>query len=303
MSLEADILVDRRRLKRRLTVWRVFAILLAIALIGVLLRDEFAAYVDEPHVARIEVSGLIIDDRRRTEALARVAENDNTKALLVHINSPGGTTLGGEELFHAIRKVGENKPVVAVVGTLGASAGYLGALAADHIVARTTSLTGSIGVLFETAEFSRLLDTIGVSTEAIKSGPMKDVPSPFHPLADADRAVVQALVDDVHQWFIDRLAERRRLARTEAAALADGRIFTGRQALAAKLIDEIGGEDAARNWLAEVHDVPLSLPTRPVEFTDKEGRLFRDVVGWAEKTLLSERLTLDGLISVWHPRQ
>ena len=194
-------------------------------------------------------------------------------------------------------------PSSAVVGTLGASAGYLGALAADHIVARTTSLTGSIGVLFETAEFSRLLDKIGISAEPIKSAPMKDVPSPFQPLTDEDRAVVQALVDDTHQWFIDQLAERRRLARPEAAALADGRIFTGRQALAAKLIDEIGGEDAARSWLAEVHDVPLSLPARPVGVRGQRGTPVPGRGRLGGKTLLSERLTLDGLISVWHPRQ
>lgn len=301
MSLEADTLMDRRRLKRRLAAWRLLAILFVIAIISLIFGEQLSANLETPHIAYIQISGLIVDNREVKGSLARIASDDDTKALLVHINSPGGTTMGGEELFHAIRGVSNNKPVVAVIGTLGTSAGYLVALAADHIVARTTSLTGSIGVLLETAEFSRLLDRIGISAETVKSGPWKGVPSLIKPLTEQDRAIVQSVVDDSHQWFIDLLANRRHLTRDEAQGLADGRVFTGRQALEVRLIDEIGGEDTARAWLAEVHGVSLSLPLRSVEITSGQNFLLRNILDWTGKTLLPERLRLDGLVSLWHP--
>ena len=303
MSLDPDVLVDRRRLKRRLTFWRTLAIIVAIVLVAVALRDEVGPLSGKPHVARFNVSGIVTDDSRRVEALSRVAENGDAKALLVRINSPGGTTVGAEVLFHAVRKVALEKPVVTVIGTLGASAGYLVALAGDHIVARATSLTGSIGVLVETAEFSRLLDKLGVSTEAVKSGALKNVPSPFEPLDETGRAAVQAVVDDSYQWFVDVMVERRPLDRPRALELADGRIFTGRQALAARLIDELGGESDARVWLEKTHDISSELPTQDVKFEDSDVTLLFRLLGLAEKMLFSERLTLDALISVWHPQQ
>ena len=303
MSLDPDALLDRRRLKRRLTFWRTLAIVVAIILVAVGFRDQIRGLTDKPHIARFSVSGIITDDSRRTEALARVAVNGNAKALIVHINSPGGTTVGAEGLFHAVRKVALEKPVVTVIGTLGASAGYLVALAGDHIVARATSLTGSIGVLVETAEFSRLLDKLGVSTEAVKSGALKNVPSPFEPLDETGRAAVQAVVDDSYQWFVDILVARRRLNRPRALELADGRVFTGRQALAARLIDELGSESDALRWLETTHGIPIELPTDDVEIEDGDVSLLFRLLGLAEKTLFSERLALDGLISVWHPRR
>ena len=303
MSLDPDALVDRRRLKRRLTLWRTLAIVVAVVLVAVVFRDQVRGLTGKPHIARFSVSGIITDDPRRAEALSRVAENGDAKALIVHINSPGGTTVGAEGLFHAVRKVALEKPVVTVIGTLGASAGYLVALAGDHIVARATSLTASIGVLVETAEFSRLLDKLGVSTEAVKSGALKNVPSPFEPLDETGRAAVQAVVDDSYQWFVDIMVARRPLNRPRALELADGRVFTGRQALAARLIDELGGESDARKWLETTHGVSIELPTHDVELEDSDlGLLFR-LLGLAEKTLFSERLTLDGLISVWHPQR
>jgi len=303
MSLDPDALLDRRRLKRRLTFWRTLTVIVTIVLVAVAFWDQVRGLTGKPHIARFSVSGIITDDLRRVTALSRIAENDDAKALIVHINSPGGTTVGAEGLFHAVRKVALEKPVVTVIGTLGASAGYLVALAGDHIVARATSLTGSIGVLVETAEFSRLLDKLGVSTEAVKSGALKNVPSPFEPLDETGRAAVQAVVDDSYQWFVDIMVERRRVDRPRAFELADGRVFTGRQALAAQLVDELGGESVARRWLKTTHGIAIELPTQDVELEDSDVSLLSRLLGLAGKTLFSERLTLDGLISVWHPQR
>jgi protease-4 len=219
----------------------------------------------------------------------------------VRIDSPGGTTVGGEALYHGLRRVADKKPVVATIRTLGTSAGYLAALAGHRIIARESSLTGSIGVLVQTAEMSGMLEKLGVSAEVIRSAPLKGKPSPLAPLSEEGRQATQEVVDDVHQWFVGIVAERRKLAPEQAQALAQGRVYSGRQALKLGLIDELGGEVEARAWLRKAHKLSTSLPVRPLELSDEGLGLFRLITGLAEKMSLSEKLTLDGLVSVWHP--
>lgn len=300
MSLDIDAMLDRRRLKRRLSLWRATAVIAVVALVAVAV-GRFGGLGLEPHVARLDVVGVIVDDRERLEAIEELVDDDNAKALIVRIDSPGGTTTGGESLYYALRRVAEEKPVVAVIGTLGASGGYMAALAADHIVARETSITGSIGVILQTAEISGLLEKLGVTTEAIKSGPLKATPSPFEPLSDESRAATQAVVDDTHSWFVALVAERRELEQATAEGLSDGRIYTGRQALEKNLIDALGGEREAREWLAETREVSKRLPVVEVKYGEEEGLIDKFFSSLAGKTFLPERLTLDGLISLWHP--
>jgi protease-4 len=293
-------MLDRRRLKRRLSTWRAVAIIVVIALVAVAI-GRFGDLGKEPHVARLDVIGVIVDDYERTKAIDKVVDDDDTKALIVRIDSPGGTTVGGESLYYALRRVADQKPVVAVIGTLGASGGYMAALAADHIVARESSITGSIGVILQTAEITGLLEKLGIAAEAIKSGALKATPSPFEPLSDESRAATQAVVDDIHSWFVGLVEERRELERAVAEGLSDGRVYTGRQALEDRLIDALGGEREARDWLASAHDISKDLPVVEVEFGEKADLIEEFISGLAGKTFLSERLTLDGLISLWHP--
>jgi protease-4 len=293
-------MLDRRRLKRRLSTWRAVAIIVVIALVAVAI-GRFGDLGKEPHVARLDVIGVIVDDYERTKAIDKVVDDDDTKALIVRIDSPGGTTVGGESLYYALRRVADQKPVVAVIGTLGASGGYMAALAADHIVARESSITGSIGVILQTAEITGLLEKLGIAAEAIKSGILKATPSPFEPLSDESRAATQAVVDDIHSWFVGLVEERRELERAVAEGLSDGRVYTGRQALEVRLIDALGDEREARDWLASAHDISNDLPVLDVEFGEKADMIEKFISGLAGKTFLSERLTLDGLISLWHP--
>ncbi len=300
MSLDADAILDRRRLKRNLLIWRgvaVVAVLGAIFL-GLWRGDRLIA---RDHVVRLVVEGLIVDDSERLATLDRIARNSRAKALIVRINSPGGTTVGGEALYHGLRRVADKKPVVATIRTIGTSAGYLAALAGHRIIARESSLTGSIGVLVQTAEMSGMLEKLGVSAEVIRSAPLKGKPSPLAPLSDEGRQATQEVVDDVHKWFVGIVTERRKLAPAEAQAVAQGRVYSGRQALKLGLIDELGGEIEARAWLRQAHKLPTSLPVRPAEPSDEGLGLLRTFIGLAEKMSLSERLTLDGLVSVWHP--
>ena len=301
MSLDADAILDRRRLKRRLTIWRLAAIVavFTLAFIALFRADVITGH---DHVAEIGILGLIVDDDDRSEVLRKVADDGHAKALIVNIDSPGGTTVGGETLYNEIRRVAERKPVVGVVRTLGTSAAYLVATATDHIISAETSLTGSIGVLIQTAQFTGLLEKIGISAEAIKSSPLKSTPSPLEPLTEESRAATQAVIDDTHAWFIGIIAARRDLPEERLQQVSDGRIFTGRQALQLGLVDEIGGRHEAREWLSTAHNISASLPLLKIDRQPVGQGFIEKIVKLVGKTTFSERLTLDGLISLWHPQ-
>lgn len=308
MTLDTDALLERRRLSRSRSWWRALAViaLLALGLWGLWAVDPGHVISSrQVHVARIDISGVIMENDWWQDRLAEAAEDERVRALIVRINSPGGSTYGGEALYAALRKVAAEKPVVAVIGTLGASAGYMAAVAADRVYARETSLTGSIGVLFQTAEFSKLLEKVGVGAESIASGALKDEPSPIKPLSPAGREQIRRMVTETHEWFVSLVAERRALPREAVAKLADGRVYSGRTARELGLVDGLGGEAEALAWLRAEHRIPASLPVRdiPAEppasaFADMLGSTARGLLG---KTLIGERLRLDGLVSVWHP--
>lgn len=301
MSLETDTLIDRRRLKRRVSVWRTIAILAVLAAAIVVLNRTKEAPWQKSYVARLDISGLISEDRERDQTIDRIARDSAVRALIVHINSPGGTVVGGENLFRELRQVAENKPVVAVMGTLATSGGYMTALGADYILARSGSITGSIGVILQTTDVTGLLEKLGISAEAIKSAPLKAVPNPLEPLTEEGREATKVVVMDMYNQFIDMVAERRRLPRDTVVKLADGRVYSGREAANNKLIDALGGENEARDWLAEQRDIPRSTPVREIEVQRKREGLLGMAGSLAGKALFSERLTLDGLVSLWHP--
>ena len=305
MSLETDLLLDRRRLKRRLLLWRGLAVLAVVA--AVLVGTQFGRGGDGggDHVARLTISGIILDNRKLTDRIAALLKNDRVKALIVAIDSPGGSVGGGESLYRVLSEVAEKKPVVAVMRGLGASAGYMIAMPAARVFARESTITGSIGVKMETAEVSGLLRTLGISAETFSSGPLKDQPSLSHPTSPEGRAVMQGLITDMYDQFVEMVARGRKMEMTAVRRLADGRAYTGRQALKLGLIDAIGGEAEARAWLAAERQIPASLPTREMakpgfseRLMDSEGE---SVFGGIWKTLFSQRVTLDGAWAIWQP--
>lgn len=300
MSIDADWLIDRRKLKRRLTWWQVGAVIAAVAAV-IAAWGRFGGFGASEHVARIDVAGLIVDDSERDEALADVAADPSAKALIVRIDSPGGTVVGGEVLYERLRKVSEHKPVVTVMGELAASAAYMTALGTDWIVAHDGTLTGSVGVLVQSADLTGLLDKLGIKPETVKSSPLKAQPNPLEPFTPEARQATQAVVADIYQLFVQMVQERRRLTKAQVTEVADGRVFTGRQAKENGLVDELGGEDEARSWLERTHGIDASLPVQdvvPRDTSEKLQELFSKVT---EKGLFSETLSLDGLVSLWHP--
>ncbi len=278
MALEADLLLDRRRLKRRLVLWRVLAVLaLVLAGLAVASRGRLAAgsLGSARHVARVNVSGIITENRKLLEAVEALAKDSSVAAVVLAVDSPGGSVAGGESLHAALQHVAADKPLVAVMGGVAASAGYMISLPAARIFARDATLTGSIGVILETGNAAGLLEKAGLSAEAITSGPLKDQPSFTRGLTPEGRDYLHALVMDMFSQFVAMVASGRHLDEARVRELADGRAYTGRQALSLGLVDEIGGEPEARGWLERERHVDADLPISDV----KTGTLYERTVG------------------------
>jgi protease IV len=259
----ADYIADRRRLRRQVTFWRVVAfVVVALAILGASLRFAgFGAAVGQPHIARLAIQGIITGDDATLKTIREIADS-KAAAVVLTIESPGGTTTGAELLYDELRRLAAKKPVVAVVGTMAASGAYIAALGADRIFAKGNSIVGSIGVLIEFPNFSGLLDKIGVKLEAVKSSPLKATPNGMEPTSEATRAAMAALVADSFDWFKGLVKDRRHLSDEELAQVDDGRVFTGRQGVPLKLVDALGGEREAIAWLESDKGVAKDLPVR-----------------------------------------
>ena len=323
MSLDADTIVDRRRMRRKLTFWRVVAIVLLIGAVAAAAAvwapgGGGLAEASGSYIARIKINGLIRGDEERVEALDKLAKS-RVRAVIVHVDSPGGTTAGAEQLYDVLRRVAAKKPTVVVVDGLAASGGYIAALAADHIVSQGSSLVGSIGVLFQYPNVSDLLKTIGVKVEEVKSSPLKAAPNGYEPTSPEARAALESIVKDSYAWFRGMVKDRRHLDEALLERVADGRVFTGRQGLELKLVDELGNEQTAIAWLAKEKGVDANLPVRDWHLTSRLGDLsFLHVAAAAVLEAVGlnslarrvegsgtvqaiERLNLDGLLALWHP--
>jgi len=318
MAPTADDLIDRRRMRRKLTFWRAAALIVAaLAIVAIALAfygDRLAGKAVD-HIAKVKIEGTIFEDDDLLKRLDEIGKSDRVKGVILEIDSPGGTTAGGEAVFDAVRAIAEKKPVVAQVGTLAASAGYMIASAADHIVARQSSIVGSIGVIVQFPDVTGLMDKLGVKVEEVKSSPLKAEPTPFNPTTEEERAMIRSLVMDSYDWFVGLVEERRPLDRAQVLRLADGAVFTGRQGLANKLVDSLGGEKEAIAWLS---GKGVSGTLTVIEWEPRNsgsGFLFSTAVANAIASALGlpvsgaevikgsglDRLFLDGLVSVWQP--
>jgi protease IV len=319
MTTDTDTLLDRRRLRRRLSLWRTLAIaavVIALFVVGSS-GDQLSEALGEQQIARVAIEGTILENREQLELLKRIGEAENVKGVLVFVNSPGGTTTGGEALFVALRDLAKKKPVVAQFGTIAASAGYIVGLGCDYIVARANTITGSVGVLIQWPEVSQMLDKIGVKFNEIKSGPLKAVPSPFEPLSEEGTAVTKTMIDEGFRWFLSLVEARRHIKPSTIPGLEQGRVFLGQEALSLKLVDAIGGEDQAVDWLRTTHKVSKDAKVvdwKPQSaggfgFWSSAGSVVNGLFGQSYVGRMLARdpslstLGLDGLVSVWHPSE
>ena len=321
MTLETEALLDRRRLRRQLTLWRVLAILA-----GVLTFGSAAAFFgggsnglgERKQIARMTIEGVITENRDQLRLLQRLADAKHVEAVILSINSPGGTTAGGEALFDAIRALSAKKPVAAQFGTVATSAAYICGLAADRIFARGNSITGSVGVIFQWAEVSELMAKLGVKMNEIKSGPLKANPSPFQPLDQAGKETAEKMVRESMDWFRGLVASRRNIKTEDVPGLEQGRVFSGREAVSLKLIDQLGSEGDVQAWLEESRKVTKGLKVVDWKPKREDNWGVLGMLGQAAAAMLGldadklkflnddprlSALLLDGLVSVWQPAE
>lgn len=303
--------IDRRNLRRKLSFWRIMALAvtaLAIIAVSTLGVDKFGTGTGN-HIARIPIDGTILNDRELVQRIKDAAEDDAVKAIIIAIDSPGGTTVGGEVLHEAVTNAKSKKPVVAEVATMAASAGYMIAAATDHIVARESSIIGSIGVLMQMPNVSGLMQKIGISIDEVKSSPLKAEPSMLNPTTPNELAMIDRMIKDSYNWFVDLVVKDRKMTKAEVLALADGSVFTGRQAKANKLVDALGGEDAVRAYF-KTRNIKDNLEI--IDWKPPAQEPFGIFGKLAENTALApfvlerfmqasghDAMFLDGLISVW----
>lgn len=300
MSLLTDMVADRRRLRRNLVLWRVIAAFFIVLFVGALLGKE-GVFDRGSYVGLLLVEGVIVEDRRRGKAIDDLIADPDLAALIVYVNSPGGSSAASESLYRSLRRLAVEKPVITVMGGVAASGGYMVAIAAERVFARESTVTGSIGVVLEVTNFVELMRMAGIGHETLRSGPLKAQPNPLEPISPEGRKVGQNLVEDVHQMFKNIVEERRGLQGERLDHLTDGRVFSGGRAHQTGLIDEIGGMTEARTWLKETYgisnkDAEREIETgRSVEFSEWLGAFLFG------KSDFAGRLALDGLVSVWHP--
>ncbi len=318
MTFETEAVLDRRRLRRRLSFWRVLAVTAGVLALGFLLFSsaQRTGLFEQREIARVTIDRLITDDRDLLRLIKKVGESSKVAGVILFVNSPGGTTAGGEALFEALRELAKSKPLVAQFGTVATSAAYIAGLATDRIVARGNTITGSVGVIFQWPEFSQLLEKLGIKVNEIKSGPLKANPSPFQPLDEPGKAAAEKMVAESQRWFVNLVRTRRGIDTTKVEGLEEGAVFSGRDALAHKLIDQIGGEAEVVKYLEEQRGVPTGLKVVDWKVSsDSDWGLLRvaahtlaRAVGIAAiddmaRVLSDNRLAslrLDGLVSVWH---
>ncbi|WP_016916839.1 signal peptide peptidase SppA [Rickettsia honei] len=274
MSITPDYLIERRQIKSRLLIWKLAAIIL-IAIVFLLVGKDFVPKEvlpinsNEDYIASVLIDEIILEDKKRDKKLKKIIDDSHIKALIVHVNSPGGTVVGAEKIYNILRKISAQKPVVIVMGTMAASGGYLISLGGDYIISHNGTITGSIGVILQTAEVTELAQKLGIKFNNFKSGELKAVPNPTEKLTEAVRVAIMENIEDTYNFFLELVSERRNLPIEEVKKLADGRVYSGRQALKLKLVDAIGSEDTALKWLQEVQKINVNLLVKDYQLKPK----------------------------------
>lgn len=278
MNISPDYLIERKRNKLALTKWKIISLILIIVLFFVArenlpeqLDPSKSSLTNSDYIARIKFDTVINDDLAIINKIKEIENNNKIKAVIMHVNSPGGTVVGSEMIYNSVRKISSsNKPVVAVMGSLATSGGYMISLAADHIISHNGTITGSIGVIMQSAEITELAEKLGINFHNFKSDELKASPNFVEKLTPEAKNAVMENIYSVYDFFVEIVAERRKMDINVAREISDGRIYSGRQAFNLNLVDEIGNEDNAISWLKENKHISSDLQIKDIKIKPKE---------------------------------
>jgi protease IV len=300
LSLQTDIILERMKLKSQVRKWRI---LLIIVLVGFLLTLSSGVAKKSlsfsPHIARISFEGIILNDSERVKTIKEILENNKIKAVIVSIDSPGGTAVGGEVAYQSLQKLAAKKPVIAVMNGMATSAAYLVALPSERIFAHNATITGSIGVIVEIPNVKGLSDKIGVKMDVIRTGTQKGEPSMFNDMSPETRAILTLSANDFMNYFVDAVAKSRKLPPEKVRILADGRVYGSTQALNNGLIDQIGTEEDAIFWLIEKHKLDKNIQIQDYSLEPEMPPLQHFLNGLSGINLIPNLFSAKGLLSIW----
>ena len=284
---QAAILLRLDKGRRR---WRLLAVVAVVCFLFTVFaigqtRDTGSKM---PHIAQITIEGLLTDSLYSQKVLEELRTNPATKAVMVYVDSPGGTMVGGLNMHHSLRRIAADKPVVTVMGTVAASAGYMVSAAGDHIVASPGSITGSIGVMMPLVDATELARKIGIRSEEVVSGAYKTSTSPLKERSADERAYLKDTVMEMQGVFLDLIKDRRPLSDDALEKIADGRILTGVTAHSLGLVDSLGNRHTAFAWLNTEKGLSADLPLRDVSIHEPEG-FFEAMIHGAQTVLFSKQ--------------
>lgn len=281
MNINPDYLIERRRNKNQLIRWKIISLILIVTtLLAVgkkIPHNNLFGSIKEnrakDHIVSVRIEEIIQEDPDIIKKLNDIAEDKKVRAVLLGINSPGGSSVGAEMLYNAVRKISLNKPVVVVLGTVAASGGYMTALGGDYIIAHNSTITGSIGVIVQTTEITNLAEKIGITFNNFKSGNLKASPNPTEKLTSEVKEATMESIGEIYDYFIELVALRRNLDIKYVRQIADGRVYSGRKALALKLIDAVGDRTTALEWLYSAKNISRDLEIIEKKLKPKDNLL------------------------------
>jgi protease-4 len=259
--------------KTCLIILAILAVLLTISGIITLISDNSVSF-DGNKIALVRIEGAILDSEKAIGEIKKYSKDSSVKAILLRVNSPGGAVAPSQEIYIEVKKAVEKKPVVISMSTVAASGAYYISAPASRIIANPGTITASIGVIMEIPNFSGLMEKVGVKSEVIKSGKHKDLASAFRGIGKEERMILQNVLDNVHEQFITAVAEGRNIEVSEVRKIADGRIFTGQQAIGVGLVDELGNMEDAIRITADL----AGIEGEPKVVEEKEKRSFFDLL-------------------------
>lgn len=282
MDITPDLLLEREKLKKRLINLKWLVLFLFVIIIFSFSSKSAKKISGMEQIARIRIEGVIENSSEIVNLIKEIETNKKIKALILHIDSPGSTSFAGEELYLALKKLRRTKPIVSVLGTLAASGGYMTALGTNYVIARNMTLTGSIGVLWQSFEVVELANKLGIKFISLKSSPLKATPNPMEAITSEMKEAALETIQDSFEIFLNMVIENRNLSKEQALKLSDGRLYTGKRAKELKLIDAIGGEDEALEWLEKEKKISKKLSVEDYEIKNKDSAIFGELSSFVE---------------------
>jgi protease-4 len=306
MSLPPEIIIERKSNRKKLALWQMFTVIAIIALVVLMFNNKNIKTMPNAGIGTNYIASITIDDEiiyqndKRDKIIESLKDDKYAKAVIVNLNSSGGTAVGSEIIYKILRDIGKTKPIVSVMSSIATSGAYMIALSGDYIIAHHTTLTGSIGVIIRSFEATDLAEKIGIKFNNLKTNQNKAALFPTEKLTPEVEAVVMESLNDTYDYFVSLVMERRKLSREATEKLADGRVYTGNQALKYGLIDAIGTQKDAVEWLKKNKNIAQNLEVKEISLKPKP-HFIEELLGNMSTNIKASFSPAKGLLMIYRP--